>query len=95
LLQNGLAHCLAPFLHAAHAVLNAARQLNEAAEVACQRAVMICSKPLAVIIQPAESHGCDLIIRASHDHKCMGALLRGGESQKVLTHCKIPVLVYR
>ena len=45
--------------------------------------------------QLAEQKGCDLIMMASHGRRGVGALLLGSETQKVLTHSKIPVLVYR
>jgi nucleotide-binding universal stress UspA family protein len=32
---------------------------------------------------------------ASHGRRGASALMLGSETQKVLTHCKIPVLVYR
>jgi len=47
------------------------------------------------IIRVAEKKGCDLIMMASHGRRGVGALLIGSETQKVLTHSKIPVLVYR
>jgi nucleotide-binding universal stress UspA family protein len=47
------------------------------------------------IIQVAKQKGCDLIMMASHGRRGVGALLIGSETQKVLTHSKIPVLVYR
>jgi nucleotide-binding universal stress UspA family protein len=47
------------------------------------------------IIAAAESRRCDLIFMASHGRRGASALLLGSETQKVLTHCKIPVLVYR
>ena len=47
------------------------------------------------IIAAATHHGCDLIFMASHGRRGIGALLLGSETQKVLTHCRIPVLVYR
>jgi len=47
------------------------------------------------IIAAAEDKGCDLIFMASHGRRGASALLLGSETQKVLTHCKIPVLVYR
>jgi nucleotide-binding universal stress UspA family protein len=43
----------------------------------------------------AGQKGCDLIKMASHGRKGVGALLLGSETQKVQTHSKIPVLVYR
>jgi len=47
------------------------------------------------IIRVAEKKGCDLIMMASHGWRGVKALLIGSETQKVLTHSKIPVLVYR
>jgi len=43
----------------------------------------------------AEQKGCDLIMMAFHGRRGVGALLIGSGTQKVLTHSKIPVLVYR
>ena len=43
----------------------------------------------------AKQKSCDLIMMASHGRKGVGALLLGSETQKVLTHSRIPVLVYR
>jgi nucleotide-binding universal stress UspA family protein len=43
----------------------------------------------------AEQKGCDLIMMASHGRSGVKAILIGSETQKVLTHSKIPVLVYR
>jgi nucleotide-binding universal stress UspA family protein len=51
--------------------------------------------PYEGIIAAAESKGCDLIFMASHGRRGASALLLGSETHKVLTHCKIPVLVYR
>jgi nucleotide-binding universal stress UspA family protein len=47
------------------------------------------------IIATVETRGCDLIVMASHGRSGTKALLLGSETQKVLTHTKIPVLVYR
>ena len=47
------------------------------------------------IINAAEKNGCDLIFMASHGRRGLSGLLLGSETQKVLTHSKIPVLVYR
>ena len=47
------------------------------------------------IVEVAAQHGCDLIFMASHGRRGIDALLLGSETNKVLTHSKIPVLVYR
>jgi nucleotide-binding universal stress UspA family protein len=51
--------------------------------------------PYDKIIRVAEEKGCDLIMMASHGRRGVPALLIGSETQKVLTHSKIPVLVFR
>jgi nucleotide-binding universal stress UspA family protein len=51
--------------------------------------------PYEAIIQAAKEKGCDLIAMASHGRRGMKGLLLGSETQKVLTHSLIPVLVYR
>lgn len=51
--------------------------------------------PYEGIIKAAEDEGCDLIFMASHGRRGLAGLLLGSETVKVLTHCKIPVLIYR
>lgn len=51
--------------------------------------------PYEAIIDAATSRGCDLIVMASHGRRGIKSLILGSETQKVLTHSKIPVLVYR
>lgn len=51
--------------------------------------------PYEAIIAAAEETGADLIFMASHGRRGISGLLLGSETQKVLTHSKIPVLVYR
>jgi nucleotide-binding universal stress UspA family protein len=51
--------------------------------------------PYRAIIDTADSKGCDLIVMASHGRRGISAIVLGSETVKVLTHCKIPVLVYR
>ncbi|HEY8008103.1 MAG TPA: universal stress protein [Methylocella sp.] len=52
-------------------------------------------RPYQAIIDVAGSKGCDLIVMASHGRQGISAILLGSETVKVLTHCKIPVLVHR
>ncbi|MNV41829.1 Universal stress protein family protein [compost metagenome] len=47
------------------------------------------------IISAAKKHKCDLIVMASHGRKGLKRLLLGSETQHVLTHSHIPVLVLR
>lgn len=63
--------------------------------VACHTVAAYGDHPYAVIIEAATSGGCDLIFMASHGRRGLKSLLLGSETQKVLTHTSIPVLVYR
>ena len=51
--------------------------------------------PYEAIIKAAEKTACDLIFMASHGRRGISGLLLGSETQKVLTHSKVPVLVFR
>jgi len=51
--------------------------------------------PYEAIIRVAEEKGCDLIMMASHGRRGVKGLLLGSETQKVLTHSRIPVIVFR
>ena len=51
--------------------------------------------PWESIIEHAKKTDCDLLVMASHGRRGVSALLLGSETQKVLTHTKIPVLVVR
>jgi nucleotide-binding universal stress UspA family protein len=53
------------------------------------------TRPYEAIIDAATKRSCDLIVMASHGRSGMGALLLGSETQKVLMHSQIPVLVVR
>ena len=65
------------------------------AGVAYQCISRISDSPFEAIIHAAEEQGCDLIVMASHGRKGFVGVLLGSETTKVLTHCKIPVLVCR
>ena len=52
-------------------------------------------QPYVGIIDVAKRKKCDLIVMSSHGRKGISALLIGSETTKVLTHCKVPVLVCR
>ena len=47
------------------------------------------------IVAAAKKYKCDLIFMASHGRRGLSGLLLGSQTQKVLTHSKVPVLVYR
>ena len=76
-------------------ILSAAQGLAAAAGVGCAVATTTSDVPYEAIIDAAAGHGCDLIFMASHGRRGLSGLLLGSETQKVLTHSKVPVLVYR
>ncbi len=47
------------------------------------------------IVQTAIDRQCDLITMASHGRSGIKAIILGSQTQKVLIHSKIPVLVFR
>ncbi|MBC7940553.1 MAG: universal stress protein [Chitinophagaceae bacterium] len=47
------------------------------------------------ILDHAKTQACDLVVMASHGRRGFSALLLGSETQKVLTHSTLPVLVVR
>ena len=66
-----------------------------AAGVKFSGAVVMADTPYDGIIKAARKARCDLIFMASHGRSGLSGLLLGSETNKVLTHSKIPVLVYR
>ncbi|WP_126446087.1 universal stress protein [Sulfuricystis multivorans] len=76
-------------------ILDACTKLAAAEGVECATRSKTSDIPYEAIIEAADAAGCDLIFMASHGRRGLGALLLGSETQKVLTHSKIPVLVYR
>ncbi|MFD0667137.1 universal stress protein [Ramlibacter sp. MAHUQ-53] len=72
-------------------VVEAAGALGVAARGVLARSDHVADAVLAA----ARKHGCDLIVMASHGHRGVRRMLLGSETQKVLTHSAIPVLVLR
>ncbi len=66
-----------------------------AAGVPCQAFTVEASHPWEAIVEQAKAGACDVIVMASHGRRGVSALLLGSETQKVLTHGTLPVLVVR
>jgi nucleotide-binding universal stress UspA family protein len=79
----------------AQRALGAVTEAARAAGVPCATAHRVSNSPFEAIIAVAGEAGCDLIFMASHGRRGVAALLLGSETNKVLTHSKIPVLVTR
>jgi nucleotide-binding universal stress UspA family protein len=75
--------------------LNVLKEAASNAGVACELVHSTGEHPYEEIVNTAQDHGCDVIFQASHGRRGVRALLMGSETNKVLTHTKIPVLVFR
>lgn len=71
------------------------KKLATVGGVACSGVYVSDDSPYQAIIKAAKERKCDLIFMASHGRSGIAGLLIGSETNKVLTHCKLPVLVYR
>jgi nucleotide-binding universal stress UspA family protein len=67
----------------------------ESAGLSCEAHTVEALHPWEAIIEHATRINCDLLVMASHGRRGVTALLLGSETQRVLTHTKVPVLVVR
>ena len=79
----------------ADAILGAVATKAKSAQIAFSAVHAVDSTPWRAILAAARKHRCDAIVMASHGRRGVTALLLGSETQKVLTHSKIPVIVVR
>jgi nucleotide-binding universal stress UspA family protein len=79
----------------AERLLRTVSSTANSAGVACETLHIEHEHVYQVIIDTAEARACDLIVMASHGRRGVSAVVLGSETVKVLTHSKIPVLVYR
>jgi nucleotide-binding universal stress UspA family protein len=63
------------------------------ASVPCTSLAVRSDRPYEAILDAAETRGCDLICMASHGPAGVKGLMLGSQTQKVLQHTTIPVLV--
>ena len=64
-------------------------------KVPCEVFHVVSDSPYEAIIDAAKKKKCDLIVMASHGRRGLSGMVLGSETQKVLVHSKIPVLVCR
>ena len=90
-----------PAMYTAGAEERAAQRLKPGLEYAHAKGVaartqhVFAEHPYQAIIAVASKEGCDLVCMASHGRKGIAGLLVGSETNKVLTHSRVPVLVCR
>ena len=71
------------------------KKSTDAAGVALETALVESKDVWNQIIAVAKKKKCDLICMASHGRRGLSAVVLGSETNKVLTHSAIPVLVLR
>jgi nucleotide-binding universal stress UspA family protein len=76
-------------------IVNAAQKAALAQGVKARAVIMQSDLVAPSITAAAKKHRCDLIVMASHGRKGIKRILLGSETQHVLTHSGIPVLVLR
>ena len=79
----------------ANKVLGVVSAAAKSAGVVCDTLHVEHDQIYQAIIEAAEARKCDLMLMASHGRRGVSAVVLGSETVKVLTHSKIPVLVYR
>lgn len=77
------------------AIVEAAKKTAEERGVTVSTVLTRAEVVSNAIIEVAKARNVDLIVMASHGRKGMERLLLGSETQQVLVHAKIPVLVLR
>ncbi len=67
----------------------------QAQGVSCEAYTVEAVHPWEAILDHAKVQACDLIVMASHGRKGIAALLLGSETQRVLIHSPLPVLIVK
>lgn len=68
---------------------------SQASGVACNGHTVEALHPWEAILDHAKAQQCDLIVMASHGRRGVAALLLGSETQRVLIHSTLPVLIVK
>ena len=79
----------------AAARVKAVSDAAQAAGVGCSGHTVEALHPWEAILDHAKAQQCDVIVMASHGRKGVAALLLGSETQRVLLHSTLPVLVVK
>ena len=81
--------------HSAQRILEDAIAQASSAGVACETVHVPDGFPSEAIVRAAGEHGAGLIVIASHGRRGLGRMLLGSQTQAVLSHAQVPVLVIR
>ncbi len=80
---------------AARNYVKKAADAARAAGVDCETVVVLSGSPYREIVDTANNMKCDAIFMASHGRRGLNLLFLGSETQKVLAHSNLPVMVFR
>jgi nucleotide-binding universal stress UspA family protein len=80
---------------AAQVVVDAVKKAAQAKGVESKAVVVRSDIVSDALLATAKKYKCDLVVMASHGRKGIKRLLLGSETQHVLTHASIPVLVLK
>ena len=69
--------------------------LARKAEIPCKTEAVVGTTPWEGIIKAASKLKCDTIVMASHGRSGLSDVILGSQTNRVLSHSKIPVLVCR
>jgi nucleotide-binding universal stress UspA family protein len=78
---------------AAEEVLSKVRVAAQAASVPFEGVIALSPRPADEIVDAAKKYHCDVIVMGSHGRTGLNRLLAGSETEKVLSHTTLPVLV--
>jgi nucleotide-binding universal stress UspA family protein len=76
-------------------ILQVAKRIATSAGVSCSTIHVTGDQPFQAILDTAKKKKCDMIVMASHGHGGLEGVLLGSQTQKVLVHTCVPVLVCR
>ena len=79
----------------ARKALGAIEGAARAAGVRCDTRTVIDAQPWRGILRAARAGRCDAIVMGSHGRGAIAGLIIGSETNRVLAHSKLPVLVAR
>jgi len=81
-------------LHARN-YLDALEKIARDAGVPFEGITVTSNHPWKAIVEAAAARGCDAIAMASHGRSGIAAMLLGSQTQRVVSHATVPVIVYR
>ena len=76
-------------------ILGAVAMKAESAGLEFNTVHAIAPTPWEAILSAARKNKCDAIVMASHGRRGLSAVLLGSETQKVLTHSSVPILIVK